>query len=80
MPSAFCKPKLRALMEFARNVLIWATCFKHKAVFRFAFLRSDLSRHHIEINPSNLPVLNASKCSTCYAGLLLTWCASYAVP
>jgi len=54
--AAFCKPKLRALMEFARNVLISATCLKHKTVFRFAFLRSDLSRHHIEINPSNLPV------------------------
>lgn len=60
--AAFCKPKLRALMEFARNVLISATCLKHKAVFRFAFLRSDLSRHHIEINLGNLPVLNASKC------------------
>src|ERR1700754_1559134 len=43
-------------MEFARNVLISATCLKHKTVFRFAFLRSDLFRHHIEINPSNLPV------------------------
>lgn len=54
--AAFCKPKLRALMEFARNVLISATCLRHKSVFRFAFLRSDLSCHHIEINPSNLPV------------------------
>jgi hypothetical protein len=54
--AAFCEPKLRALMEFAMNVLISATCLKHKTVFRFAFLRSDLSRHHIEINPGNLPV------------------------
>jgi hypothetical protein len=53
---AFCRPKLRPLMEFARNVLISATCLKHKTVFRFAFPRSDLSRHHIEINPGNLPV------------------------
>jgi len=40
-------------MECAKNVLIWAACFKHKAVFRFAFLRSDLSCHHVSINLSN---------------------------
>lgn len=28
--AAFCKPKLRALTEFARNVLISAACLKHK--------------------------------------------------
>ena len=43
-------------MECAKNVLISAACFKHKAVFRFAFLRSDLSCHHIQINLSNQPV------------------------
>jgi len=37
---------LRALMEFAKNVLISVTRFRRTAVFRFAFLRSDLSRHH----------------------------------
>jgi hypothetical protein len=35
-------------MEFAKNVLIWAACFRHKSVFRFTFLRSDLSRHHMD--------------------------------
>ena len=35
-------------MECARNVLISAACFKHKGVFRFAFLRSDLFCHHGE--------------------------------
>jgi hypothetical protein len=35
-------------MEFAKNVLIWAACFRHKSVFRFAFLRSDLFRHHMD--------------------------------
>jgi hypothetical protein len=48
-------------MEFARNVLISAACFRHKSVFRFASLRSDLFRHHIEINPSNLPVPQRAK-------------------
>lgn len=47
---------LRALMEFAKNVLISVACTKHKAVFRFAFSRSDLSRHHLWINPSNQSV------------------------
>jgi len=37
---------LRALMEFAENVLISATRFRRTAVFRFALSRSDLSRHH----------------------------------
>jgi hypothetical protein len=46
--AAFCKPKPQALMEFAKNVLIWAACFRHKSVFRFTFLRSDLSRHHMD--------------------------------
>ncbi len=35
-------------MECARNVLISAACFRHKAVFRFALLRSDLLCHHGE--------------------------------
>jgi hypothetical protein len=35
-------------MECARNVLISAACFRHKAVFRFAVLRSDLFCHHRE--------------------------------
>ncbi len=35
-------------MECAKNVLIWAACYRHKAVFRFAFLRSDLFCHHME--------------------------------
>ena len=35
-------------MEYARNVLISAACFRHKAVFRFALLRSDLFCHHGE--------------------------------
>jgi hypothetical protein len=35
-------------MEFAKNALIWAACFRHKSVFRFAFLRSDLFRHHMD--------------------------------
>jgi hypothetical protein len=59
-------------MEFAGNVLISATCLKHKTVFRFAFLRSDLSRHHIEITQATYQFLNASKCSFCYASLSLT--------
>ncbi|SFU23956.1 hypothetical protein SAMN05192563_102426 [Paraburkholderia aspalathi] len=45
---ALHKPKLRALTEFARNVLTWATCFEYKTVFRFAFLRSDLFCHHMK--------------------------------
>ena len=35
-------------MEFAKNALIWAACFRHKSVFRFTFLRSDLFRHHMD--------------------------------
>jgi len=58
IPSA-CRASrsLRALMEFARNVLISATHFKCKLVFRFTFLRSDLFCHHMLINLSNLSVL-----------------------
>src|SRR5262245_57420353 len=42
-------------MEYAKNVLISVTCFfEHTAVFRFAFLRSDLSCHHTRINLRNL--------------------------
>jgi len=40
-------------MEFAKNVLISVSRFARTAVFRFAFLRSDLSCHHIRINLSN---------------------------
>jgi len=43
-------------MEFAKNVLISVTRFERTAVFRFAFLRSDLSCHHTGINLSNLSV------------------------
>ncbi len=45
---------LRALMEFAKNGLISVTRFERTAVFRFAFLRSNLSCHHTVINLSNL--------------------------
>ena len=37
---------LRALMDFAKSVLISVSRFARTAVFRFAFLRSDLSCHH----------------------------------
>jgi hypothetical protein len=45
-------------MECAKNVLIWAACFKHKAVFRFAFLRSDLFCHHMESTLATYQFLN----------------------
>jgi hypothetical protein len=62
--SAFCKPKPRALMEFAKNVLIWAACFRHKTVFRFTFLRSDLFCHHMESTLATYRSLNVSKSDT----------------
>jgi len=44
-------------MEYAKNVLISVACtLRHSAVFRFAFLRSDLSCHHSGINLSNLSI------------------------
>jgi hypothetical protein len=49
-------------MEFARNVLISVTHIQCKGVFRFAFLRSNLFRHHIGINLSNLSVLHLDIC------------------
>ena len=58
-------------MEFAKNVLIWAACFRRKAVFRFAFLRSDLSCHHTESTLATYQFLNLSNLC-CYAGLTLT--------
>lgn len=58
-PACDASRSLRALMEFARNDLISVTHIWCKAVFRFAFLRSDLFRHHMKINLSNLPVLHA---------------------
>jgi hypothetical protein len=48
-------------MECAKNVLISAACFRHKAVFRFAFLRSDLSCHHTESTLATYQFLNVSK-------------------
>jgi hypothetical protein len=51
-------------MEFAKNVLISAACFRHKAVFRFAFLRSDLFCHHGESTLATYQFLNASKSHT----------------
>jgi hypothetical protein len=47
-------------MEFAKNVHISAACFRHKAVFRFAFLRSDLSCHHTESTLATYQFLNVS--------------------
>jgi hypothetical protein len=41
------------------------------AVFRFAFLRSDLSCHHIQIYLSNQSV-DRYLVVSCYAGLTLT--------
>ena len=60
-------------MEFAKNVLISVTCFKHLAVFRFAFLRSDLSCHHTGINLRNLSAqLHSVPKLVGYAGFTLT--------
>jgi hypothetical protein len=56
-------------MEFAKNVLISVTCFVHKGVFRFAFLRSDLSCHHWE---STLATYQLFNISYCYASFTLT--------
>jgi hypothetical protein len=58
-------------MDFAKNVLISTTCSKHKAVFRFAFSRSDLSCHHVPINLSNQSVGQRPAVSD-YVGLKLT--------
>jgi len=52
------------MMEFAKNVRIWATCFEHKTVFRFAFLRSDLFCHHMESTLATYQFLNVSKSHT----------------
>lgn len=41
-------------MEFAKNVLISSTRCERWEAFRFAFLRSDLSCHHVFINLRNL--------------------------
>jgi hypothetical protein len=48
-------------MEFARNVLIWAACFRHKIVFRFPFLRSDLFCHHLESTLATYQFLKAQQ-------------------
>jgi len=45
-------------MEFARNILIWATCLKHKTVFRIKSLRSDLFCHHMESTLATYQFLN----------------------
>ena len=45
-------------MECAKNVLISAACFRHKAVFRFAFLRSDLFCHHMKSTLATYQFLN----------------------
>ena len=41
-------------MEFAKNALISLTRCERQESFRFAFLRSDLSCHHVFINLRNL--------------------------
>ena len=51
-------------MEYAKNVLISAACFKHKAVFRFAFLRSDLFCHHWESTMATYQFLKVLKSLT----------------
>jgi hypothetical protein len=51
-------------MEYARNVLISAACFRHKAVFRFAFLRSDLFCHHWESTIATYRFLEVSASHT----------------
>lgn len=58
-------------MDFAKNVLISVSRFARTAVFRFAFLRSDLSCHHVQFNLSNQSV-QLHPGSACYAGLALT--------
>jgi hypothetical protein len=47
-------------MEFAKNVLIWAACFRHKSVFRFTFLRSDVFRHHMDSTQATYRSSNVS--------------------
>ena len=58
-------------MDFAENVLISTTRLKRKAVFRFSFSRSNLSRHHVQINLSNQSIEQYSVMPG-YAGLRLT--------
>jgi hypothetical protein len=60
-------------MEFAKNVLISVACtLRHSAVFRFAFLRSNLSCHHSKINLSNLTVPPLRVQFNCYGVAMLT--------
>jgi hypothetical protein len=71
--SACCRPSLRALMEFARNVLICRAYFEHQNPIRFAFLRSDLSCHHIFIYLRNLSMCTAKLQLLLYAAFSRTW-------
>jgi hypothetical protein len=57
-------------MEFARNVLICRAYFLHQNPIRFAFLRSDLSCHHIFIYLRNLSMCTAKSQLLLYAASL----------
>lgn len=56
---------LRALMEFAEEVLISTTSSKDKWLPRFASSRSDLFRHHSYINLRNRTTISNSAATSC---------------
>src|SRR5712692_6616176 len=64
--SAYCRPSLLALMEFAKNVLICRTRCKRQNPIRFSFLRSNLSCHHTFIYLRNLSTCYFSKVATAF--------------